>query len=176
MPIITVQMYPGRSEVVKEFIARGLVDVVAELAGTTREGAQVIFEDVPKDHWAIGPRLSSTAEAREFTEGRAYVTVSRIGIQPDKHAEYLAWRRDSVYPFMASHEGFVSSLLLAIPEVPNEYLIINKWVNREAERQYLAKPREEELRMEARGLTTQLATRELDGDVVDVFHGRRVQR
>jgi heme-degrading monooxygenase HmoA len=73
---------------------------------------------------------------------------------------------------MASHEGFISSTLLAVPEEPNQYVIINKWTSPEAQEAYTAKPREAELRVEARELLDQLVTEDFDGRIVDVFNGR----
>ena len=170
MPIVTVKLFPGRSQTVKAFLARAICDAVAELAGTSREGVHTIFDEVAKDDWAIGPRLSSMRDGSAPShDGPAYVTVSRIRVLPNKREEYIAWRKNSVYPFMASHEGFIASTLLAPANDTDDFLIINKWRSREAQQAYLAKPREAELRIEARELLSQLATEELDGDVVDVL-------
>jgi 4-oxalocrotonate tautomerase len=173
MPVVTVQMFEGRSETAKAFLARAICDAVAELAGTSREGVHVIFEDVQHDNWAIGPRLASMRPSAPPTgaeDGPAYVSVSHVLVLPGKQQEYIAWRRDSVYPFMASHEGFLSSTLLEVQGEPERYVIINKWANREAQDTYIAKPRETELRVEAREFLSQLSTPNLDGDVVNVHH------
>lgn len=173
MPVVTIQMFPGRSGVMKEFLARAIVDAVAEIAGTSREGVHVIFNDVPKDEWAIGPRLASSREQAPPTNAvPAYFQIGRVNVLPDKHAEYLAWRRDSVFSFMASHDGFLGSTLLTAKDDPNQYVIINKWTSPEAAQSYLAKPREAELRVEAKAFLGELFTDMLDGRVVDVFHGK----
>lgn len=173
MPIVTVTMFPGRTPVMKAFLARRIIDDVAELAGTAREGVHVIFTDIERGEWAIGPRLASMRATEPPTgDAAAYVTVGRIQVLPGKHDAYLAWRRDAVYPFMASHEGFISSTLLSVPANPDQYVIINKWASSAAQDEYTAKPREAELRQEARDLLSQLVTEELAGDVVDVFHRR----
>jgi 4-oxalocrotonate tautomerase len=175
MPLVRVQLFPGRTDVMKEFLARSINDAVAEIAGTSREGVHVIFEEVPKDAWAIGPRLASSREsAPPSTDVPAHVTIGRVEVQEGKRAAYLAWRRDSVFPFMASHDGFLSSTLLTVPDNPNQFVIINKWTSPEAEQAYLAKPREAELRQEAKGVLTQLFSEALNGRVVDVFHGKVV--
>lgn len=173
MPIVRLSLFSGRNNVVKGFVARGIVDVVSEVAGTTREGVHVLFDEFERDQWAIGPRLTSADSAAEPGPWQpAYISVSRIRLLPGKRDAYLAWRRDSVYPFMASHEGFISSALLSDSSDEESFVIINKWASRAADEAYGADPREAELRLEARGLLSQLATQELDGDVVDVFHRR----
>jgi 4-oxalocrotonate tautomerase len=173
MPIVRLEMFPGRSSVAKEFLARAIVDAVAEIAGTSREGVHVIFDDVPKDQWAIGPHLASSRQTTPVSEDvPAYVSIGRVNVLEGKHDEYLAWRRDSVFPFMASHDGFLGSTLLTVPDDPNQYVIINKWTSPEAAGAYTAKPRETELREEAKGLLRQLFTDMLEGRVVNVFQRR----
>ena len=171
MPIVTVQVFPGRSDVMKEFLARAIVDAVAEIAGTGREGVHVILDEVEKSDWAIGPRLAGSREKQPVnTDGPALLTVGRVNVQPGKREAYLGWRRDSVFPFMASHDGFLGSTLLDVPDNPLQFVIINKWVSPEAQEAYLAKPREAELRIEAREFLTDLFSSDFDGNVVDVFH------
>jgi 4-oxalocrotonate tautomerase family enzyme len=173
MPIVRVEMFPGRDGVQKEFLARSIADAVAEIAGTSREGVHVIFDDVPREEWAIGPRLAANREQEpEADREPAYVSVGRVQVKEGKHEEYLDWRRNSVFPFMASHEGFVSSTLLSVADEPNQYVIINKWTSPAAQDAYTAKPREAELRIEARELLDQLVTEDFDGRVVDVFNQR----
>ena len=173
MPIVRVELFPGRDAVQKEFLARSIVDAVSEIAGTGREGVHVIFDEVERADWAIGPRLAATREHEPERDAEtAFVAVGRVQVKEGKHAEYLDWRRNSVFPFMASHEGFISSTLLAVPDEPNQYVIINKWASPEAQDAYTAKPREAELRVEARELLDQLVTEDFDGRIVDVFNGR----
>lgn len=173
MPIVRVEMFPGRDSVQKEFLARSIADAVAEIAGTSREGVHVIFDDVPREEWAIGPRLAANREHEPESDAEpAFVSVGRVQVKDGKHEAYLDWRRDAVYSFMATHEGFVSSTLLSVPDEPNQYVIVNKWTSPEAQEAYTAKPREAELRVEARDLLDQLVTEDFDGRVVDVFHRR----
>jgi 4-oxalocrotonate tautomerase family enzyme len=158
----------------KEFLARAVADAVAEIGGTSREGVHVIINEVDQDNWAIGPRLTSSRETvPPIDEVSAYVTIGHVAVQPDKHEGYLAWRRDSVFPFMASHEGFLGSTLLKDPDDPNKYIIMNKWTSPAAQDAYLAKPREAELRIEAREFLTDLFQGSTEGRVVDVFHPGR---
>jgi 4-oxalocrotonate tautomerase len=173
MPIVRISLFPGRNSVVKEFVARAVGDAVCEIAGTSREGVHVLFDEVARDDWAIGPRLSSAPEQPETPAwDRAYVSIGRVKVLPGKRDEYLKWRRDSVYPFMASHEGFINSTVLDDPKSPDVYLVINKWVSRAADEAYGAHPFEAELRRQARDYLDTLFTDDSAGDVVDVFHRR----
>jgi len=177
MPLVQVQLFPGRSDTMKAFLVRAISDAVAEIAGTSREGIHVIIDEVSQDNWAMGPRLASSREkAPSPQEEPAYISIGQVAVKPDKHEAYLAWRRDSVFPFMASHDGFLGSTLLTVPDDLNRYVIVNKWTTPEAAEAYQAKPREAELRIEAREFLTDLFAESMDGRVVDVFHpGRTVQ-
>jgi 4-oxalocrotonate tautomerase len=168
MPIVHIELFPGRTDVQKEFIARRVIDALAEIAGCTREGVHVIFDEVQPASWAIGPRLTS-ARPRSRPSDPGYLVVSTIKCKPGKRDEYLAWRRDSVYPFMARSEGFVSSMLIANDTEERRYVIINKWSGPEAEQRYLQDPREAELRREATALLDELATTRYSGPALDVF-------
>jgi 4-oxalocrotonate tautomerase len=171
VPVVTIQFFPGRSRVMKEFLVRAVGDAVGEIAGVTREGVNVIIDEIDRENWAIGPRLASSRESTPASnEVPAYVSIGHVSVQPDKHEAYLAWRRDSVFTFMASHDGFLGSTLLTVPEDPNRYAIINKWTTPEAAAAYHAKPREAELRIEAREFLTDLFVQGIEGRVVDVFH------
>ncbi len=170
MPIVHIELFPGRSEVQKEFIARRVIDALAEVAGCSREGVHVVFDEVQPGSWAVGPRLAS-AKPRLSASEPGYVVISTIKCQPGKWDQYLVWRRNSVYPFMARSEGFVSSTLIASSTDEREYVIVNKWSGPEAEQAYLQDPREAELRQEGRALLDELATTRYAGPAVDVFGG-----
>ena len=60
MPIVNVQMFAGRDETQKGFLARGIADVMAEVTRTTKEGVHVTFDERSTANWAVGPRLWST--------------------------------------------------------------------------------------------------------------------
>jgi 4-oxalocrotonate tautomerase len=173
MPIVHVELFPGRSETIKASLARRIVDAVAEVAGCSREGVHVIFDEVRKDDWALGPRLASQRKPGSVDNSvqDAYLVVSSLHVEPSKRDAYLAWRRDSVYPYMASSEGFVSSNVIALDDKPADYLIINKWLSRQAQDNYIHNPREEQLRVEAKQFMDELVTPVQAGDVVNVFHG-----
>ena len=173
MPIVHVELYPGRSKVMKEFLAKRIADAVAEVAGTSRDAVHVIFNDVSKDDWALGPRLASSRPqgAGAARDKDAFLVVNNLHVEEPKREAYLAWRRDSVYPYMASSEGFLSSTVVALENKATDYLIINKWTSAAAQDAYTANPREEELRVEAKAYMDELVRPVQSGDVVDVFHG-----
>lgn len=173
MPIVSVQLFPGRNVVMKEFLARAIVDAISEIAGTTRGAVHVLFEEVPKDEWAIGPGLVSSSHAPPPAEHvPSLVCVERAKLKDGKRADYVAWRRDSVCPFLASQEGFLSSTLLTVTDDVDELVIVDKWTSPEALERSASHPRAAELREEAQQFLHGPAADEFAGRVVDVFHDR----
>ena len=59
MPIVRVEMWPGRTQQQKQELARAITDAVVRIAKTTPEATIVIFEDVAKENWAEGGELSA---------------------------------------------------------------------------------------------------------------------
>ena len=59
MPIIRVEMWPGRTKAQKAELARAITDAVVTIAHTTPEATTVVFEDVAKENWAQGGKLAS---------------------------------------------------------------------------------------------------------------------
>ena len=59
MPIVRVEMWPGRTHDQKANLAKAITDIVVKVAGTTPEATIVIFEDVDKTNWAQGGILAS---------------------------------------------------------------------------------------------------------------------
>ncbi len=173
MPIVHIEMYPGRSEVMKEHLARRIADAVAEVAGTSRDAVEVIFHEVSKDNWAMGPRLVSHRPAGMGAkrDADAFLVVNTLHVEEDRREPYLAWRRDSVYPYMGVSEGFLSSTVVQLENSKTDYLIINKWTSPAAQDAYTADKREEQLRVEAKAYMDELVTPVQSGAVVDVFHG-----
>jgi len=55
-------MWPGRTHAQKAEIARLITKAVVDVAHTTPEATTVIFEDVPKENWAVGGILASDAD------------------------------------------------------------------------------------------------------------------
>jgi 4-oxalocrotonate tautomerase len=61
MPIIRVEMWPGRTHAQKAELARLITEAMVTVAGTTPQATIIIFEDVPKENWAVGGVLTSDA-------------------------------------------------------------------------------------------------------------------
>jgi 4-oxalocrotonate tautomerase len=59
MPVVRVTWYAGRSHEQKVELASAITPAVARIGKTTVEATQVIFEDIPKEDWAIAGVLKS---------------------------------------------------------------------------------------------------------------------
>lgn len=62
MPIVRVEMWPGRTHAQKAELARRITDAMVSVAHTTREATIIVFEEVAKEDWAIGGVLASDSE------------------------------------------------------------------------------------------------------------------
>ena len=61
MPIVRVEMWPGRTPSQKAELARVITEAVVTIAHTTPEQTVVIFDEVSKGDWAVGGVLASEA-------------------------------------------------------------------------------------------------------------------
>ncbi len=59
MPIIRIEMWPGRTHQQKAELARVITEAMVDIADTTAEATTIIFEDVARENWAIGGVLAS---------------------------------------------------------------------------------------------------------------------
>ena len=59
MPVIRVEMWPGRTHAQKAELARVITEAMVTIAHTTPEATIVIFEDIAKENWASGGVLAS---------------------------------------------------------------------------------------------------------------------
>jgi 4-oxalocrotonate tautomerase len=59
MPVIHVEMWPGRTYSQKQELAKAITEAVVRIANTTPEATIVIFDEVAKENWAQGGVLSS---------------------------------------------------------------------------------------------------------------------
>jgi len=59
MPIIRVTWYKGRTKEQKAALAQAVTDAVVKIAGTKPDQTWVVFEDVEKESWAVGGKLSA---------------------------------------------------------------------------------------------------------------------
>jgi 4-oxalocrotonate tautomerase len=58
MPVVTVDMWEGRTEEEKEKIIKGITKAFAEI-GIQPEWVTVIIRDVPKSNWGSGGKQAS---------------------------------------------------------------------------------------------------------------------
>jgi len=58
MPLVTVTMWPGRSDDAKRRIVARITDLF-EQEGVPRDSVTVIIYEVPKNHWAESGKLCS---------------------------------------------------------------------------------------------------------------------
>jgi 4-oxalocrotonate tautomerase len=61
MPIVRVEMWPGRTHAQKQELARVITEAVVNIAQTTPEATIVLFQEVAKESWAQGGVLASDA-------------------------------------------------------------------------------------------------------------------
>jgi len=58
MPIVTVQMYDGRSMDQKRELVKGITEVVARVTGNAPDAVHVIIQEVRRENWANGGLLA----------------------------------------------------------------------------------------------------------------------
>ncbi len=59
MPIVRVEMWPGRTHEQKQKLAKAIPDAMVEIGKTTPEATLIVFEDVDKSNWAQSGILAS---------------------------------------------------------------------------------------------------------------------
>lgn len=59
MPIVRIEMWPGRSHAQKAELARVITDAMVNITQTTADSTIIVFEDIPKDNWAQSGMLAS---------------------------------------------------------------------------------------------------------------------
>jgi 4-oxalocrotonate tautomerase len=53
MPVVTVQMYTGRTSQQKRALVRAITDAMVQHAGAKPDNLHVILQEVPKENWAL---------------------------------------------------------------------------------------------------------------------------
>lgn len=61
MPIVRVEMWPGRTQAQKRELARAITEAMVNIAHTTPEATIVVFEDITRENWAQAGVLASDA-------------------------------------------------------------------------------------------------------------------
>ena len=59
MPVVRIEMFPGRTHAQKAELAKAVTEAVATIAKTEAEGTIVIFDEIPRENWAQGGVLAS---------------------------------------------------------------------------------------------------------------------
>ena len=59
MPIVRIDMFPGRTHAQKQELARAITEAVANIAHTTPDATIVVFTDIEREDWAQGGKLAS---------------------------------------------------------------------------------------------------------------------
>ena len=71
MPIVTVQMYDGRTLDQKRELVKGITEVVARVTGNDPQAVHVIIDEVKREHWANGGLLTpDRLAARAAAQGQ----------------------------------------------------------------------------------------------------------
>ncbi|MGQ0750450.1 MAG: 2-hydroxymuconate tautomerase [Betaproteobacteria bacterium] len=65
MPVVTVQMWTGRSVEQKRRLVAAITEAMVQHAGCKPDHLHVIIQDVPKDSWGRDGRLGSDLEPEQ---------------------------------------------------------------------------------------------------------------
>lgn len=59
MPVVRISLLAGRTAEQKAKVAAAVTKAMVEHAGSTEERVTVIFDDMPRENWAIAGKLMS---------------------------------------------------------------------------------------------------------------------
>jgi 4-oxalocrotonate tautomerase len=59
MPMIKVEMFPGRTVEQKRAFAKKVTEAFVETCGSTPDAVDIIFQEVRKEDWATAGKLAS---------------------------------------------------------------------------------------------------------------------
>jgi 4-oxalocrotonate tautomerase len=59
MPIIKVEMFPGRTTDQKRRLAKAFTDTFVEICGGRAQAVHIVFDDVSPSDWAVAGELCS---------------------------------------------------------------------------------------------------------------------
>lgn len=57
MPVLTVQMWEGRTSEQKHNLMRALTDAMVEYAGARPEALHIVIQEIPKENWGSATTL-----------------------------------------------------------------------------------------------------------------------
>jgi 4-oxalocrotonate tautomerase len=64
MPMVRIELYPGRTPEQKMKCARAIMDVMKQHLNAAPEATQVMFVDVEKSNWIDGSKLPAEAATK----------------------------------------------------------------------------------------------------------------
>jgi 4-oxalocrotonate tautomerase len=59
MPVVRITMFEGRTKAQKQELARVITEAVVNIAQTTPDATEVIFEEVSRENWAFAGVLAA---------------------------------------------------------------------------------------------------------------------
>ncbi len=59
MPMVRVAMWSGISAELKKNLAKGITDVIVDNVKCPVQAVTIIFDEIPKENWAIGGQFCS---------------------------------------------------------------------------------------------------------------------
>lgn len=68
MPVVRIEMFPGRTTEQKRALAKAITESFVTLANATPQSVQIIFTDVPQAEWAVAGELVSDRMAAAATK------------------------------------------------------------------------------------------------------------
>lgn len=54
MPVVTIQMWPGRTVEQKRNLVKAITDAMVQYADANPTHLHVIIQDIPRDNWGLG--------------------------------------------------------------------------------------------------------------------------
>lgn len=63
MPIVRIEMLPGRSDAVKQALARRITEAFEEVCGIRPEVLDIVFQTVERGDWFVGGQSFATPPA-----------------------------------------------------------------------------------------------------------------
>ena len=63
MPMIRIEMYPGRTTDQKRAFAKAVTESFVTICGGTPQSVQIVFQEIEKADWATAGALASDAAA-----------------------------------------------------------------------------------------------------------------
>ena len=59
MPVVTVQMYEGRTVEQKRALVEAITRAMVEIAKTRADAVNIIIQDVPRTNWGLDGKLAA---------------------------------------------------------------------------------------------------------------------